>query len=169
MRILSLDLSTKCSGYAIFEDGKLIISGCLKASGQDMIKRIQKMTLGIQTILNEIEGIEKIIVEEVRPDVGYNNNTNVWKALTWLQAAVAFLIHDEFSYINIEYIYPSSWRSKIGIKTGRGIKRESLKQEDINYVKNKYNIDCGDDEADAICIGESFFIEEKTKETKYAW
>jgi hypothetical protein len=78
----------------------------------------------------------------------------------WLQAAIAFLVHDEFNNLPIEYIYPSSWRAKLGIKNGRGIKRTTLKEADIAFVKEKYNIDVNDDIADAICIGLSYFTPE---------
>ena len=98
--------------------------------------------------------IDKIIVEEVRPEGGFGvGNTQTHRALMWLQAATAFLLHDNYPQIEIEYIYPSSWRAKLGIKNGRGIKRTSLKEADIAFVKNKYNIDVNDDTADAICIG----------------
>lgn len=63
------------------------------------------------------------------------------------------MVHDNYKKIDIEYIYPSSWRASIGIKTGRGIKRTTLKQKDIEFVKEKWNLDVNDDEADAICIG----------------
>ena len=41
----------------------------------------------------------------------------------------------------------------MGIKNGRGIKRQTLKEADIEFVKNKYRINVNDDVADAICIG----------------
>ncbi len=107
----------------------------------------------LAAILNQYS-IDKIIVEEVRPEGGFGvGNTQTHRALMWLQAATAFLLHDNYPQIEIEYIYPSSWRAKLGIKNGRGIKRTSLKEADIAFVKNKYNIDVNDDIADAICIG----------------
>ena len=53
----------------------------------------------------------------------------------------------------VEYLYPSEWRSVCGLKTGRGIKREELKKQDIEFAANKYNIQVNDDIADAIGIG----------------
>lgn len=168
MKILSLDLSTKSSGWAIFEDKKLINHGCITSSSTDLIKRIHKMTDEIKQILINNQKIEKIIVEEVRPEGGYGvGNQKTHKALMWLQAAVAFLIHDNFSSVEIEYIYPSSWRAKLGIKNGRGIKRTTLKEADITFVKNTYNILVNDDEADAICIGLAYFQDEV--EEGYNW
>ena len=125
------------------------------------------MTDGITEILNKYE-VDKIIVEEVRPEGGYGvGNTKTHRALMWLQAATAFLIHDKYSNIEIEYIYPSSWRASLGIKNGRGVKRASLKEQDIEYVKEKYNISVNDDTADAICIGLSQYQEQDSNEINW--
>lgn len=167
MNILALDLSTHSSGWAIFNNGQLINWGGITSSSTDLIKRIYIMRDGIKEILSKIK-IDKIIVEEVRPEGGYGiGNQKTHKSLMWLQAAIAFLIYDFNKDIEIEYIYPSSWRAKIGIKNGRGIKRTSLKEADIEYVKEKYNIDVNDDIADAICIGLSSFIEEESNELNW--
>lgn len=152
--ILSLDLSTKSSGWAIFNEQELINYGCITSSSTDLIKRIHIMIDEIDRILQENE-ISKIIVEEVRPEGGYGvGNQKTHKALMYLQAALEFLIHDNYNKkVEIEYIFPSSWRAKCGIKNGRGIKRTSLKEADIAFVKENFNLDVNDDEADAICIG----------------
>lgn len=167
MIILAIDASSKSSGWSVFEDNKLIEYGCITASSTDLIKRIQKMIEGFDSILSKYK-VNKIVLEEVRPDTGYNSNTNVWKALTWLQAAIAFLVHEKYSQTKIEYIYPSSWRSKIGIKTGKGVKRETLKEADIRYVKENFNIEVNDDIADSICINQAYWLKDK-KEQESAW
>jgi len=162
MNILSLDLSTKSSGWAYFENEELKEHGCITSASTDLIKRIYKMRDEIAAILDKHE-ITKIVVEEVRPEGGFGvGNTQTHRALMWLQAATAFLIHDNYPQIQIDYIYPSSWRAKLGIKNGRGIKRTSLKEADIAFVKDKYNIEVNDDEADAICIGLAEYIKEDT-------
>lgn len=167
MNILSLDLSTKSSGWAYFEDGELKDHGCITSASTDLIKRIYIMRDGITEILNKY-AVTKIVVEEVRPEGGYGvGNTKTHRALMWLQAAIAFLIHDNYSSIEIEYIYPSSWRAALGIKNGRGIKRTSLKEQDIQYVQEKYNIKVNDDEADAICIGLSQYKEKDNNEINW--
>ena len=167
MNILSLDLSTKSSGWAYFEDRELKDHGCITSASTDLIKRIYIMRDGIAEILDK-HAVTKIVVEEVRPEGGYGvGNTKTHRALMWLQAATAFLIHDKYSNINIEYIYPSSWRATLGIKNGRGIKRTTLKEQDIQFVKEKYNIVVNDDEADAICIGLSQYQEKDNNEINW--
>lgn len=158
MKILSLDLSTKSTGYAIFNDGLLIDYGCIKAASTDVINRIYKIIKEINNILLKHPDIKKIIVEEVIPENGQDGvgNLRTHKVLMWLQAALEFLIHDNFSSILIEYLYPSEWRKVCGIQTGRGIIRGKLKQADIAFVKKVYNIEVNDDIADAIGIGYSY-------------
>lgn len=41
------------------------------------------------------------------------------------------------------------------MKISKNIKRDQLKKEAIDYVKDKYKIDVCDDIADAICIGDA--------------
>lgn len=121
------------------------------------------MTDAIDKLLIE-NNIDKIVVEEVRPEGGYGvGNQKTHKALMYLQAALEFLVHDNHNKVTIEYIYPSSWRASCGIKNGRGIKRTSLKEADIEFVKEKFGITVNDDEADAICIGYAQNIKEPTE------
>lgn len=164
--LLSLDLSTHSSGWAIFDEDKLIKSGCITSSSTDLIKRIHVMTDGIAEILNSYPDIKLIVAEEVRPDIG-NSNLKTHRALMFLQAALEFLIHDNYKKIEIEYIYPSSWRSKCGIRTGRGIKRTTLKEADIAFVKEKFGLSVNDDEADAISIGFAHNQKEEKKDLNW--
>lgn len=155
MTILALDASTKSTGWAIFEDTKLQTYGCITASSVDLVKRIYKIIDNLKIILTQNK-INKIILEEVRPEETGIQNLKTHKALMYLQAAIVFLIHDNFPKVEIEYVYPSEWRSKCGIKTGRGIRRESLKEKDILFVYETYNIKVNDDIADAIGIGHAY-------------
>lgn len=87
---------------------ELIEYGCITSASTDLIKRIFIMSNGIEEVLNKYK-IDKIIVEEVRPEGGYGvGNQKTYKALMWLQAKIAFLIHEKFKGIEIKYVYPSS-------------------------------------------------------------
>lgn len=150
MKILALDASTKSTGVALFDNTKLIKYDCFTASSTDLIKRIKNIISQLNLFMVENE-VDKIILEEVRPEQGTNLNT--YRALMWLQAAINFMIHESFPKVKVEYVYPSSWRAACGIKTGRGVKRDELKKADIEFVKKTYNIVVNDDIADAIGIG----------------
>jgi hypothetical protein len=78
-------------------------------------------------------------------------NQSVFKALIYLQAAVVLKLHKCRSIVN--FYTASHWRASVGIKTGPGIKRETLKNASQRLVKSIYNIEVNDDISDAICLG----------------
>lgn len=156
MVILALDLSTKQSGFSIGTDGILQKHGFFSASSNNPIKRIIKMRDQI-TKLIKINKINKIIMEQVRPEL----NSHTMKVLMWLQAAIVIAACEIDPNIECEFIGASSWRAQLKIKQGRGVKRDSLKLQDIQYVKNKYNIETNDDQADAICIFDAYWIKQQ--------
>lgn len=173
MNILALDLSSKSSGWATEIDDKLEY-GCITSSSTDKNKRIIIMREGVIELIKKYN-ITKVIMEEVRPETydkdeeelySHLRNSQTAKTLYWLQGVIAIAIYEYNKKIDIDFIQPNSWRSKIGIKTGAGIKRDVLKQKDIEYVKNNFNLDVNDDEADAIGILQSQLhpIEKKKKD-----
>ena len=158
MKILTLDLSTKQSGYAIGQNDKLLQHGCFSASDKNAYKRIIKMRDSIENLLKTNQ-ISKIIMEEVRPE--YNSHTN--KILMYLQASVVLMAYEINPKIEFEFFGASQWRAKLKMQQGRGVKREQLKPQDINYVQQKYGITVNDDQADAICILDAYWIEENNQ------
>lgn len=155
---LFLDLSSKASGYAVSsQQGQLITSGVIKSSSTDALKRIQIMRDNVQQLVKDYN-ITHIVAEDPYQN-GVQSRTN--QILMWVQGTVIIAAYEANKSITYEFILPNSWRSKIGIHTGRGIKREELKQADIQYVFNKYGLNVGDDEADAICIMDSYFTTQK--------
>lgn len=162
--LLSLDLSTKSSGIAIFDnDKKLIDYTCITASSTDLVKRIYKIINDLKLFCQKYDNIDTVIIEEVRPEGNQYGvgNQKTHKALMYLQAALVFFMHDNYPKVKIEYLYPSEWRSRCGLHTGRGIKREELKKADIAFVKKLYNIEVNDDIADAIGIGYAYLSPEE--------
>ena len=166
MFILSIDASTKATGWAIFNDHELVDYGIVTATSTDLIKRLHKITNDLKPIIEKYD-IKKVILEEVRPEMG-TQNIKTHRALMWLQGALATMLHDDynFSLDDIVYLYPSEWRKVCGIKTGSGVRRESLKPKDIAFVKQTYNINVNDDIADAIGIGYAYA---KTNLNRLEW
>ena len=149
MVTLALDLSTKSSGWSIFENQELVKYGCITAGSANLYNRIDKMVDEIDKILSENK-IDNVVIEDVIPEDVHNNN-NVFKALIYLQG---FIVHKLDQYKLVPTFFTASeWRKKCGIRTGRGIHRESLKPQDITFVKSQYGITVNDDIADAICLG----------------
>lgn len=151
MKILSLDSSTKSTGYCVGQNGKIESHGCITASSKDVIKRIIKMRDQLSEIIKNNK-IEKIVMQEVRPQ--YNSHTN--KVLMWLQAVIVVAAYEINAKIEFEFIQAVEWRAALKIRQGRGVKRQALKPQDIQYVEDKYKLKVNDDEADAICIFDAY-------------
>lgn len=162
MYLLALDCSTKSTGVAIFKDKELMGQSCITALSNDLYKRIHKMVDNILSLVEQL-GINKIVMEEVIPD--HSKNTNTFKALMYLQALIHIEMHDKHPEIEIELLYPSSWRSACGIEDGRSSKREQKKQKDIDFANRTYGLSLtNDDIADAICIGHAALHPKKEKD-----
>lgn len=158
MKILTLDLSTKQSGYAIGQEQHLLSHGCFSASSTSPYKRIIKMRDSIAELLKTNQ-IAKIVMEEVRPE--FNIHTS--KILMYLQASVVLMAYEINPKIEFQFLGASEWRARLKIKQGRGIKRDQLKPQDIQYVQQKYGIKVNDDQADAICIFDAYWIQENNQ------
>lgn len=160
MIVLALDLSTKSAGWAVFNDKKLVDSGCITASSTNVLDRISKITRELREVFDKFNP-DEIIVEEVLPE-DVRHNQQVFKALMYMQAAVALDFNKNGKKLN--FYVSSEWRKKCGIRTGRGITREMVKAADIKFVKDNYNIDANDDICDAICIGHAYTHEKTVTE-----
>lgn len=155
MVLLSLDLSTHCSGYAIGTEDKIQLYNCFTSSSKSTIARMIQMRENIKNLLKQNPQIEKIVIQEVPPQ--YNSHT--MKVLMWLQAVIAVAAYEVNPKIQLVFMNASEWRAALKIKQGKGIRREQLKNKDIQYVKNKYNIEIeNDDIADAICLFDAYWL-----------
>jgi Holliday junction resolvasome RuvABC endonuclease subunit len=169
MTILSIDASTKSSGWAIYEGTQLKDYGCITSSSTDLFKRIHKMVDEIDNLIST-NSISKLILEEVRPDeTGARSNLATHKALMFLQGAIAMMIHDKYPKVTIDYLYPSEWRKCCKIKTGRGVVRETVKQRDIRFVQETFGITVNDDIADAIGLGYAHLHPGGEEEEMISW
>ena len=66
------------------------------------------------------------------------------------------MVHKEFKHITVQFLYPSEWRKVCKISQGRGVQRKKQKENDIQWVKQNFNLQVNDDIADAIGIGYGF-------------
>lgn len=94
------------------------------------MNRIDKIIKKIDEILSTHNDIIKIIAEEVRPEgTGYGiGNLHTHKTLMYLQAEIAFLLHNKYAAIDLEFMYPSEWRAICGIKNGRRSPQRNCKK-----------------------------------------
>lgn len=150
VKLLALDSSTKHTGFAVFERGKLIKQGVFDETEHDSDKRMRSMISRIYTLIR-VEQPNMIVFEDVR----ILKNTHVTVMLAEILGAVIGKCVD----IGIQYesFAPASWRSKHGLQK-TGAKREELKQMSVDKVRELYNSDVTDDEADAILIGAAWYL-----------
>lgn len=143
MRVLSLDQATK-TGYAIYDDEELIHYG-IKDFGKidDFTERI-----------SEIKKMQNDYIEKYNPeicsieDIQQQVNPKTFKQLAELKGVLENnLFEKEFLYF---IVASTQWKSTCNVK---GRKREEQKKNAQLFVKNKFNIDVSEDEADAICQG----------------
>lgn len=150
MKVLAIDASTKSTGISVFQDFKLVYYECITiSSSQDTLDRILKMAKRVREIYEKYKP-NHIIMEEVLPE-DVRHNQQVYKALIYLQAAIVLQLHVFGG--RVQFYTASHWRAVVGIKTGRGIKRQHLKEASQYLIRQKYNIDVNDDISDAICLG----------------
>ena len=130
--LLSLDTSSTKTGWAVFKNGIYKKSGVLDWSGSG--KRQNMST--INTLVKLIGGVWAYCVQ-LNMDTPMN------------------LPDDEYIIFYKEYT-PSEWRKLVGI-TAR--KRDDCKTASIKRIKDVYNLDVDDNEADAINIGQAYINE----------
>ena len=142
--MIGFDQASKTTGYGVFEDGRLIKHGVINVEGETG-ERVKKMFRAIlETIAREKP--DAVCVEGTH----FQNNQNAFKLLAQLQGMIMGVC--ELIKMPLYEYPPALWRSKAGIKEGRGVKREELKQLAVDYVKEHFGVECSNDEAEAIVI-----------------
>lgn len=159
MITLAIDASTKSTGIAIFKQNQLVYHQCIQANDNKVYTRINKMTKRIKQIYQKYKPTDIVIQDVLPQDVKHNQQ--IFKALIYLQAAIVLQL-DKIKAPKITFVTSSHWRSKCGIKVGRGVKRETLKQASIRLVNQLYKINVNDDVSDAICIGIAYISENRS-------
>ena len=151
MKIIGIDASTNCTGIAIFQDGEYVAHTLIDLHKiKDPDKRIPKMMIEIGLYIKK-HGADKIIMEKSM----MKNNIDTVQKLSNIAGAVIF--YAATKNIEFQFVYPSEWRKKIGLSQSSQIKREVLKEEAIQAVKQEYDMDLTDDECEAILIARSGF------------
>lgn len=143
-----MDTSSSCSGYAIFINGVYLDSGVFNYKKQkNSNQRLQKMCTTLLSFLNkekpDIVSIETTVV---------TRNAEAQRTLTMILGVIyGWCITHNCEYVGLR---PAEWRSCIS-KEKKGRKREELKLWSIHKVKELFDIECEDDQSDAILIGQA--------------
>lgn len=153
--ILSLDQSSKITGWSVFEDDKLIKFGKFNFDSPDVGQRLVKIRNKVKELINEYQP-EYVVFEDIQQQNNVANNVQTFKIL----AEVYGVISELLSRLNIPYstVISTSWKSTLGIK---GRTRPEQKRNAQEHVVNKYGVKPTQDECDAICIAEHYILNEK--------
>lgn len=157
-RLLALDQASKCTGWAIFEDGELKSYGKISLDDPNTDTRLVQLRQGIQTLVTDYN-IDEVIFEDIQQQNNVANNIQTFKVLAEVYGVVSELLQE----IQIPHstVLAASWKSTLGIK---GRTRAEQKKNAQLYVKQNYGIHVIQDIADAVCIGTHHI-----KKNKCAW
>ena len=148
MKILAFDQATNITAWCLWNSKRPTKFNAIEAAKDDAVDiRIAFMSDEIRKLIYK-EMPTLIAIE----DVSYQRNAQVLIDLARLQGHIMRIAMDVG--IPVVICKPSAWRKAVGIKTGKGIKRNELKMAAMSLIKEKYGVDVPEDIAEAICIGE---------------
>lgn len=175
-RILALDQATKITGWALYEDERIIKYGLAKFEQGETDHRISQMEHWLTSMIT-IWRPDKVIMEDIQlqPSLKgtrtYDNDDGnsvvsvlTFKSLAQLQGVFANCLYN--NNIEYEFVAPSVWRELNHIS---GKYRAEKKKSAQLKVKEWFDIDVSNDEADAICIGRYAIIQNKKKAELLTW
>ena len=161
-RILALDQSSRTSGYAIFEDDKLIKCGHFTFEDEDVGLRLYKIRQYIDKIIDDYN-ITEVIFEDIQLQQNVANNVATFKTL----AEVIGVITELFLEKDVKYsaVLASVWKSALGIK---GRQRPEQKRNAQAFIATTYGLKPTQDEADAACIG-TYLVNKNIEKEDFDW
>ena len=159
--LLSLDASISSTGYAIFNEGKLVTYGKIITEK----KKFETEDLRINHICDEIKKL--LLNYKIDEVVCENQFVSVNKSTILILRKLIGAIVRTVNEFNIEMIYysPAQWRSLLKINSGKSIDK---KEKAYRFLVNNNIIDFkfipkgvnkNDDIVDAICIGIAYIKE----------
>ena len=165
LTLLALDISTTSTGYAIFREKELILSGTIAPTG-NAITRIEKIAEKVNELMLKYNP-DIIYAEEPEPAF-VKNNIDVYRKLTFAHGAIAIVLNHYSK--EMQLCAANHWRKQVGIKTGPGIRRAQLKPLDIAKANELFNLNTkNDDLADAVLIGWSYIVEHGIAAAEFDW
>lgn len=181
--LLSLDISTSCTGYCLFDEDELVDIGHINLNKHKGLYEKASYIKDRISILSKQYNIDKVAVEEnlqaFRPGL---SSAKTLMTLAQFNGVVRWICHEKLS-VPIESINVNTARKSVGLKINKKDKTKSTKEKVWEWVKvsnkndnlkivwpmktlksgpNKGKVRlCNEafDMADAYVIGKSFFVE----------
>ena len=135
--ILSLDASTTCIGWAVFEEDNLIEYGRIEPTekGLDWRDRVHNLLPQLEELILKYNPTD--IYQEDVP-MGGVGGAMIIAQLNYLQGVLSVI---ERLYSNIQYINVGTWRKNIGINNGKDQRRNAKKIKSIEKANELFNLD----------------------------
>ena len=147
MRVLALDQASRTSGWAVFDDGKLVTYGKFTADQADVGDRLHFIRMRVSKLIDDYD-IDEVVFEDIQLQGNVANNVATFKAL----AEVFGVLYELFVMLKLPRtaVLSTVWKSTLGIK---GKDRTAQKKAAQAWVEKTYGVKPTQDECDAICIG----------------
>lgn len=149
-RLISLDAATRISGWAVFDNDKLVKYGAVEFTHSSEDARISALKSWILSLCKnwkpDLVVIEDIQLQEQRGK--FDTGVTTYKVLAKLQGVLQNALFE--LKIPYEMVYVNTWRAAHEI---RGKSKSEKKQSAILKAKKWYDITAVEDAAEAICLG----------------
>lgn len=147
MRVLALDQASRTSGWAVFDDDKLVAYGKFTADQADIGDRLHFIRMRVSWLIDDYD-IDEVVFEDIQLQSNVANNVATFKTL----AEVFGVLYELFVMLKLPRtaVLSTVWKSNLGIK---GKDRPAQKKAAQAWVEKTYGIKPTQDECDAICIG----------------
>ena len=146
-KLLALDQASVITGYAIFDNEKLLSYGKIELKDEEIGPRLVVLREKIKTLIEENE-ITYVAFEDIQLQSSVGNNVKTFKVLANVYGIILELCEE--LKLKYEIVSSNTWKSTLKIK-GKG--RAEQKRAAQAFVQETYGVKCTQDEADAICIG----------------
>lgn len=155
-RLLALDQATQVSGWSLWDGDQLVKYGAFHAPSGKMISRLSQVHFWLLNLINNFQP-DIVVLEDIQMQDKVNDETGAhygsmgvttYKSLAELLGVLSVCLYEN----NVDFKIVSSqiWRKGVGVK---GRSRADRKRSAQQLVKQWYDINVTEDEADAICLG----------------
>lgn len=147
MLIMSMDQSTRKSGWSVFEDGKYVCSGVVDKSKSelDTDERSFEMAKDLWKIIKKYKP-QELVIENVQ------KQSSVSTVITLARLQGMIIGYAEAHGVKTHILLPSQWRKALSYSQGPKVKRAELKKQSLEYVKKNYGFEKCEDENEAIAL-----------------
>ena len=150
MRVLALDQASRTSGWAVFDEGKLVTYGKFTADQADVGDRLHFIRMRVSWLIDDYD-IDEVVFEDIQlQDMAGGKEVGI-KTFKIL-AEVFGVIYELLTEMKIKNaaVAPIVWKATFKI-AGKGRSQEMKMAK--AHIQSTFGLAWTEDEADAACIG----------------